>query len=263
MDFRLLALMLSAHLIADYIFQTGTLIKAKKAGELDALLFHIFSFGFFSLILTLPWWSWLWISLVALITFMHGFIDVIKIELTKKKPKHAFQLELIDLSLHLLIIIVIIGVFSPKMLDIHSTSFLYNNTLFYQLILLAATVSFTCRGGTVIVNKLTNQVVFHSTSEEEEKDSDDIDKELVHSSTVVTKIERLITFVFVLYGQYLPIIFLILTKTVAEHKNLDNKKFVDFFVISTFTSILIAILAAEFYKFMLTQVDFFLINLNP
>jgi hypothetical protein len=234
---RVSVLLIAAHIIADYLLQTGGLIVAKGQGKPWAHAFHALTFGVLALILTLPWLSWTWALVLLLLTVSHMVVDVLKSGIKRRRAGWAFQLEVVDLFVHLLLIGVAVSVRGDALASGPKWAWtpLYGRVLYIGVIYFSAAV-FATRGGTFIVRTLLEQLG------KAPKDDGSGDKAREYNlGRMIGNLERLLILAFAVLGSYGAIGFVLAAKSIARFKELDDREFAEYYLVGTLASALVAL----------------------
>jgi len=250
---HLLIYLISAHMLADYLFQWQAIVEKKKEGKIWALIFHVVCFYILAIILTINWLSWMWLIVLSILTVLHAIQDRIKISLQKKRIDKLFQIELVDLIVHLAIIIIITVLFFPKFQQSSFVTWInkiLTAKLTVKIFLYVSSFSFVIRGGTALVRSLLDQIGKTPPKQSKmigflAKDKSDNENQTGENEYNIGKIignlERILLLIFVILGNYAAIGFVIAAKSVARFKNLEDHNFAEYYLVGTLTSSLIAI----------------------
>jgi hypothetical protein len=234
---RVFTLLLVAHMIADYLLQTRGLIVSKGEGKLGAHAYHAATFGILALILTFPWLSGTWALILLLLTTSHMIMDVLKSGIKRAKPGWAFQLEVLDLLLHIGLIGVAVLV-SSSVLGTEPRwdwSPLHGRVLYIGAIYFSAVV-LTTRGGTFIVRTLLEQLGKVPKGDETGDGASEY-----NIGRMIGNLERLLLLAFVVLGSYGAIGFVLAAKSIARFRELDDREFAEYYLVGTLASAVVAL----------------------
>lgn len=229
-----------AHLLADFVFQTGGMVSSKRDNGLKSAKFylHLAIVWLTAYLLLAQWSNW---QIPLAITLIHGIIDWVKI---KTNQDNAW-VYVGDQILHLLSLIIIwlfvTDVSISQLIAIPAT---YNWNNKYLSIVIAYIIITLPTG--VLIGYLTR--TWQSELETTGKDS------LPNAGKWIGIIERLLILTFVLINQWAPIGFLLAAKSVFRFGDLkesrDHKK-TEYILIGTLLSFTFAIFIGLIVRFIL------------
>ncbi len=229
MNLILLIRLLTAHFIADFIFQPNVWVKEKAEKKINSkyLYLHIFII----LLLTyLAAWSFSFLWGVLIITVSHFLIDVTKSYI----KKNTTAILIADQSLHIIIILVCWAAYTSQFPSLkNDLYFLFNETKFWLLFLAYIIVTVP---SSVLINKFTSKWT---------NDIDGSGDSLKSAGMWIGIIERVLILTFILQNQFGAIGFLIAAKSIfrfGETKNNNQHKVAEYILIGTLLSFSIAIL---------------------
>jgi len=228
----LFLLLLSGHLLGDFLFQTRRMAEEKRRHSV--LLQHVAVVTAAQLLLALPFLSPQVLLAVAAIGALHWLIDLVKPRWKRERPG-PLGLFLLDQTAHLL---VLAGVFAllvhqaPPPLHLHLDT---ARALAMGAIVLGA-FAFNWSGGAVIVSAILTRL--SPTIEDDEDESSGV----AGSGLVIGVLERTLTLVLILAGQWAAIMLLLTAKSIARFEELKHRRFAEYYLVGTLTSLLIAIL---------------------
>ncbi len=116
---------------------------------------------------------------------------------------------------------------------------IHHEIIIYALAYLAAVVL-----GHFVVRGLMNQFPIPS-------DDDEGKRELRHAGLTIGVLERIFTVTFVLADQYTAIALIFAAKSIARFEELKDRRFSEYYLIGTLSSILIALLVGIFARYAL------------
>ncbi|MFW5891070.1 MAG: DUF3307 domain-containing protein [bacterium] len=239
-----------AHVLSDFSFQTKKLSQNKKINISD-LIKHVLIVFLTSMILTIHYFSINLLSVLLIISVIHGFIDYSKIFLSRKYG-NDYELELFisDQLLHILSIITIIPFFDLQ-INQHILSFFIELQRTYEWLTLldiqrigfisivASVVIFNFKGSTGVVRKTLKKYKSNLSSEGDK-------------GKAIGNLERLLIILFVVLGYYSLIGLLFTAKSLIRFKEIEtsnmSEAFVEYYLIGSFVSIFMAISSASLIK---------------
>lgn len=237
-----------AHLIGDFLLQPAAWVKEKERGKLASPQFYLHILIHGLLVLLLLWDLSHWKLALALM-LAHGAIDAFKLYLQRDHNKTAWFIA--DQLLHLA---SIAGLYFPLLQpqwDIRSVT---GSPTFW--IYTTAVLFLTVAAGIII------QVLLKKWAD----DLPDLQDRAPHVSPNETlrsagrsigMLERLLTFLFILIGQWAAIGFLLAAKSVfrfGDLKEAKDKKLTEYILIGTLLSFGIAIATGILVKCLLAMV---------
>lgn len=223
---ELLAKLLIAHFLGDFILQTDSFTKKKEKHKLTSphLYIHAFIHGALVLLLLLDWNCW-WMAVIVAIT--HLLIDTGKLYLTTKR--NYWWLFVLDQVLHLAVIII---------LYLTTTAISIDWIASYQEIIwpfILCILILTSPVGIMLK-------VFFTRWKLTEKETG-IDS-LKNAGKWIGMIERVLVFIFIISGNFSAVGFLLTAKSVFRFGDLSkakNMKLTEYVLIGTLLSFGIAI----------------------
>jgi len=238
--------LLLAHILADFVFQTNSMVKNKKSAGLMSLHFwyHILLSGALTYIILMRWCN---VEVPLFIIITHGFLDYWKIRQEAKidtynsqqqnssNKKTATRPFLLDQFFHLLVILI---------------AWLYLTSSFNQIIpFIKALVSDI--SNLTIVTALTliiwpvGLAIGKITEPFRNELTPNQDDSLSKAGTYIGVFERILTFIFVMLGQFAAIGFLIAAKSVlriSKDGETEARKKTEYVLIGTLMSFTMAII---------------------
>lgn len=223
MNNTLLLSLVLAHVIGDFYLQTDKYCEKKETRKFKSwfLYVHTIIIGVLSWIMVPSCGFGLWALLIAL---SHFAIDAIKIHC----PKGLWSF-VIDQLFHLGILVVISGIYEPiKELPIQMMG--CSGSFSTPLLILAVLL---CMKPANILIKLILEK--YQVGESESCNN------IKNAGALIGNLERILTIVFVLLGQYEAIGFIVAAKSILRFKDTDTAK-TEYVLAGTFLSFGIAIL---------------------
>ncbi|MEM7242777.1 MAG: DUF3307 domain-containing protein [Pseudomonadota bacterium] len=209
-------LLLLAHLLGDYLFQTNTMVARKP--ELKVLGLHIAIHG--ALYTAVLWQSW---GLIALLTASHFLIDWIKINYGRDE----IWSYLADQTAHLGMIAVILalGATSPWAVPDE----------WLKITVYACGLIITTLAIGPIIGYVMRPYAAQITSEG-----------LENAGKLIGQLERALIFILILVGAPSGIGFLIAAKSVLRYNKENEQKFTEYVIIGTLASFGLALATSYF-----------------
>ena len=220
---NLLILQCVAHLLADFTFQPQKWCD-KKERELISKehVYHVLVVFTFSWILSFHVSFW-WASL--LIAGSHFGLDILKSFLYKRKFGHKY-LFFIDQAFHFIMLVSVVYLFS-KMKNIDFPITITTNIAFMVLALIACTSP-----SNVFIKKfMESKGIIHKSKSE---------NELLKAGRLIGSLERLISFILILFDQFAAVGFIIAAKSILRFRDTQTAK-TEYLLIGTLLSFGIAI----------------------
>ena len=238
-----LLLVLIAHFLGDFVFQTERMAQ-KKRTSIKSFVLHCLIYSFF-ITLTLIWIRPIdkIIFAIIIIVLSHVTIDFIKNILlriiSKRYEDHRgldFAVFVIDQIIHITIILFIVG--------LTETRSMYTGIKDIQPVMVIAFIYFICLSPAAVFIKK----VLALFSLQNEDESDNV---LSKSGYLIGVLERIIILTLGLSGQLGAIGFVLAAKSLARFKQLEDKVFAEKYLIGTLLSTTIALLCVILGKFLL------------
>jgi len=223
-------LLVAGHLIGDFFVQKTGVATRKK--EFIVLLRHGAESYLTHIAVLWPFWSWQLLVGVAAVIALHLVVDS-----WKARARPGIANFLLDQGLHLLILagcwVLLVGVLPA---DSTSETVLSVRYGWYAWgILSIGLVAFNLRGGSSLV-----RLALESTG----SDLASAAGEMGHGETI-GYLERILVMVSVLAGQWELVGLVMAAKSIARFKELDDKKFAEYYLVGTLMSILVAVVAGS------------------
>lgn len=215
--------LLTAHLLADFVFQTDKMVVDKR--KLHIFLLHIFIVVILAILLL----GTLSVPLLIILGVSHIIMDMAKIAVFKS-PTIGF---IIDQVFHLAIIAFLAliypmafnsGLWAEKFPN-------FINGYMIALCLISGLIT-TLKVGGIIIGLLTS-----SLKEEMEAIQEDAEKGLTKGGEYIGQLERILVMIVVLIGQPLTIGFIMTVKTFLRFSDSKRRKTAEYIMIGTFLSI--------------------------
>jgi len=241
----IVAILISVHLLADFLFQTSA-YSEKKRKMLKPLLLHCFIYFIVFEIVLLSILQFKKAFLLGMIiSVLHFLINFTKNKLEKSFPQRRLQIWIFSISqlIHFFIIIAMYFILNLE----NSVSNLYINLQGYEnfktIILYISVFSIIFEPASVFIRKL-----FTSISP---KTYPKANLEELKAGNIIGKLERIIIAILLLNNQFGVIGFVLTAKSIACFKQMENKDFAEKYLIGTLTSFLIVLISVFILKGLL------------
>ncbi len=244
----LLALLFAGHVVADFLVQSG-FVAQRKHERTGVLIRHGALTFLCQALFVWPFWNAAVLAGVAVITILHVLIDGLKLGAPQRwlAPLPAF---LLDQMTHAAVI-VLTGLLLWHLDRIDRAWFVWSLEPlvdYGRWNLIAAGFVFNGKGGTAVVRKLLERyprVLPRSRRRDGSLQTGDLPPEdespAYAMGRTIGVLERLLLYTLVLLGQWSALGFVVAAKSIARFRELDSKRFADYYLIGTLTSLLVAI----------------------
>ena len=241
----IVAILISIHLLADFLFQTSA-YSEKKRKKLNPLLLHCFIYFIIFEIVLLPILQFKKVFLLGvIISVLHFLINFTKNKLEKSFPQRRLQIWIFSINqlIHFALLIGMNYIFNLE----NSVSNLYINLQGYEnfktIILYISVFSIIFEPASVFIRKLFTSIspkTYLKANLEELK-----------AGNIIGKLERIIIAILLLNNQFGVIGFVLTAKSIACFKQMENKDFAEKYLIGTLTSFLIVLISVFILKGLL------------
>lgn len=253
-EIALLILLITGHVLADFLFQTSPLVERKKEGR--ALLAHS-AIAFLShATLLLPFVEWVSTQLVrvlvllALLASLHALIDLAKIR-WKSRSGDSPHLFIVDQVAHVLVVVVVWhlwrlwlgeglevtpGPLAPDDLAPLSASFVVVSG--YVL---------NGNGAAALIKLFLSRFPIV-----EQANKDNPQTDIQQMGRTIGILERMLVLSLVILGQWQGVGWVFAGKTVARFRELDNRAFSEYYLIGTLSSLLFAAATGSAVRLLIT-----------
>ena len=241
----IVAILISVHLLADFLFQTSTYSEKKRKILKPSLLHCLIYFIVFEIVL-LPILQFKKVFLLGvIISVLHFLINFIKNKLEKSFPQRRLQLLFFSFNqvIHFTILIGMYYIFNLE----NSVSNLYVKLQAYEnfkiIILYISVFSIIFEPASVFIRKLFTSIspkIYPKANLEELK-----------AGNIIGKLERIIIAILLLNNQFGVIGFVLTAKSIARFKQMENRNFAEKYLIGTLTSFLIVLVTVLILKGLL------------
>ena len=241
----IVAILISVHLLADFLFQTSA-YSEKKRKKLKPLLLHCFIYFIVFEIVLLPILQFKKAFLLGMIiSVLHFFINFTKNKLEKSFPQRRLQIWIFSIN-QLIHFVILIGIYYIFNLE-NSVSNLYLKLEGYEnfktIILYISVFSIIFEPASLFIRKLFTSIsskTYPKTNLEELK-----------AGNIIGKLERIIIAILLLNNQFGVIGFVLTAKSIARFKQMEDRDFAEKYLIGTLTSFLIVLISIFILKGLL------------
>ena len=241
----IVAILISIHLLADFLFQTSA-YSEKKRKMLKPLLLHCFIYFIIFEIVLLPILQFKKVFLLGvIISVLHFLINFTKNKLEKSFPQRRLQIWIFSINqlIHFFIIIAMYFILNLE----NSVSNLYINLQGYEnfktIILYISVFSIIFEPASVFIRKLFTSISPKTSPKE--------NLEELKAGNIIGKLERTIIAILLLNNQFGVIGFVLTAKSIARFKQMENRDFAEKYLIGTLTSFLIVLISVFILKGLL------------
>ena len=228
----LLIVLIMAHLLGDFVFQTLKIVKMKQ--KISGQIIHS-SIIFFSSLAFIPTLQGLYIALIM--GFSHLIIDLGKLKINKDKSLSIF---LIDQIFHFFVIILLVSYFGK---EFEIFQFLQYRLILLKVMIISIGVILNCHVSNWIITK------FFQTYYPNEI----IEEGLRNAGKFIGYMERIIIMIMVLTSNIAGIGFLFTAKSILRIGKLTdskNKKEAEYIILGTFLSFVLALVWSYFVHYL-------------
>jgi len=256
----LLALLLAGHFLADFLFQTRAGVEAKRAGTGYAR--HGAVVFFAQLLAALPLLSLPLLAALAAIALSHVLVDRLKAALERAgtAPLAAFFL---DQGIHVAVVVaawaVLVGrggraiggglggaagaAAGAGLSAGHGLSAASGLTArgmgaWVTASVAAAVLAFAATGGSAIVEGVLEGLGPEATAGPAERRPRD--SGYAGAGRLIGILERTLMLFLVFYGQWAAAVLLLTAKSIARFEDLKDRRFAEYYLVGTLTSLLVA-----------------------
>ena len=241
----IVAILISVHLLADFLFQTSA-YSEKKRKKLKPLLLHCFIYFIVFEIVLLPILQFKKVFLLGMIiSVLHFFINFTKNKLEKSFPQRRLQIWIFSINqlIHFALLIGMNYIFNLE----NSVSNLYLKLEGYEnfkiIVLYTSVFSIIFEPASLFIRKLFTSIspkIYPKANLEELK-----------AGNIIGKLERIIIAILLFNNQFGVIGFVLTAKSIARFKQMENRDFAEKYLIGTLTSFLIVLISVFILKGLL------------
>lgn len=239
---QVLVLLVAGHLIGDFLLQSRAMAEGKRE-KIGALGIHAILVALAHLVALLPFAGLPVLVAAVAIGAVHGLVDLVKSRWRRSRP-NPLILFIADQAIHLATLagaaIFLLGSPGPLPQHVDPAWMPYWLTLFVYV----GVFAFTWSGGSGIVVATLSALGPTPASQGAEGG-------IVGSGRVIGGLERTLTLILILLGQWAAIVFLITAKSFARFEELKERRFAEYYLIGTLTSLLVAILTGILLRLVL------------
>ena len=241
----IVAILISIHLLADFLFQTSA-YSEKKRKKLKPLFLHCFIYFIVFEIVLLPILQLKKAILLGMIiSTCHFLINFTKNKLEKSFPQRKLQIWIFSIN-QLIYFALLIGMNYIFNLE-NSVSNLYIKLQEYEnfktIILYISVFSIIFEPASVFIRKLFTSISSKTYPKE--------NLEELKAGNIIGKLERIIIAILLLNNQFGVIGFVLTAKSIARFKQMEDKNFAEKYLIGTLTSFLIVLITVLILKGLL------------
>ena len=237
----ILLILIIAHLLLDFTFQTSQLAERKRAGFKYLFIHGIIYFIGMSLVCAIFLNTKNALISIVVLSLSHFVIDYIrqKVEMKFKSEIHLFLFFISDQLLHLIITIATYIILNlnegVSQLYLSTSNYRYfTNTILYILLFVIIWDPVA-----VFIKKIFCHILNGNAP---------IEQDELQMGNIIGKLERVIISVLVLLNQYGAVGFVLTAKSIARYKQLEDKKFAEKYLVGTLSSILISLVVTVIIK---------------
>jgi len=225
-------LLLIAHVLADYYFQSGKMVERKQI-RVGALLWHSATYLIFTLLLTIGFLTVPLALCLLGLAIVHFLVDWVF------RTKNFTRL-LIDQALHIGAIALVTYILTYLTGDLQ-TWFIYTGGFWPaawawaiqpRRLAIVFFLLFNIKPANILIVRLLDQCGLGG----EEANG-------TNRGAVIGSLERLLTFILILCGEYLAGTLVVAIKSIGRIKKLDQPDFSDKFIIGSLFSLMIPVLS--------------------
>jgi hypothetical protein len=227
----LLILLVAGHLLGDFAFQSERMAHGKGDGRY--LVGHIGLILGAHLLLLAPLLTWSLVGVVVGVAVLHGLIDLVKARGAFGTGLRSF---LIDQAAHIVTLLV---AWVTVVYAIGAPEVRWSDPAlgwFVTAAMILGVFAFNATGGAALVRGV---LTMRESGLEE-------DEGLAGSGRLIGILERTLSLVLILVGQWAALAILIGAKSIARFDELKDRRFSEYYLIGTLTSLLVAVLNGLF-----------------
>lgn len=228
------ALLAAGHLLADFVFQSGELVRAKLVSR-GALRRHAALVTLVQALVVLPFYPDLvGLACVLVIGVTHYFIDMAKIALDRRAPRPLTWF-LLDQGAHLVVLALAASAWGvvaggPSFGDVRGVT---------AVAWLVGGLAFNVNGGSALVSATLAQL----RAPRSDRQADD-DPGAAGAGRLIGILERLLILFAVLAGEWSAVGLVLAAKSIARFKELEDRDFAELYLVGTLASVLVAVVSA-------------------
>lgn len=235
-------ILLIAHFLADFTFQT-TKLAQRKLDHFKYLICHAFIYAAVFIVTLFSFVKWNKAILpCVIIVCSHLLIDWIKRLVDKKFDKKSilFASFIVDQVLHIIIIAVSYYAFSLAAETTQLYGYIQQWPHFNSLVSFSLTFVILWDPAAIFIQKLFSYIIDKKNSDQEEGDP--------QVGRIIGKLERIIISALILCNQFGAVGFVLAAKSIARYKQLEDKDFAERYLVGTLTSVAISFITTIVLK---------------
>jgi len=237
----LLVLLVAGHFLADFLFQTRRTVEAKRLGF--GYLRHGVVVFLVQLLAALPFVSPAFLVVLAGIAAAHVLVDRGKTSMSRRRPG-SLTVFFVDQGIHLAVVVA--GWWILLRIDGATSSLALSVRMvrdWVSVVVLAAAFSFNATGGSAIVEGVLEHLPLSGrepAAGSESPESPRLDTGYPGAGRLIGMLERTLMLVLVLFGQWAAAVLLLTAKSIARFEELKVRRFAEYYLVGTLTSLLVA-----------------------
>ena len=241
-------LLLLAHIIGDFYFQTGNMSK-RKDSSMRWVIVHSLFYWLSTLLILSPVMSMNIFVIGTIAAAAHAIIDILKYiyikrarnrsRITAAKERNIF---FTDQLLHIVCLIFIAYFAVLQNIPLHINSAVIG---FFDIIKIDAFSFIYWAAALLIIHKPANIFISRILTVYKPENKDDTNKKDNNAGRLIGTIERIIILIFLSIGQYAAIGLVLTAKSIARYDKIAKEKdFAEYYLIGTLISTLTVIVVS-------------------
>lgn len=225
----LLFLLVAGHLVGDFALQSERMAAGKRGGQ--PLISHAALIALAHLVLLAPLLSWALAAVAVGLAISHGVVDLIKARGPWRRSA-ALHVFLIDQGVHL-VTVYLAWLFVVHWMGVPDARISAAGLRTFAMVgLVAGAFAFNATGGAAIVSGVL-------ALRERDLESGE---GAAGSGRMIGILERSLSLILILVGQWAAIVILVAAKSIARFDELKDRRFSEYYLIGTLSSLLVAVL---------------------
>lgn len=248
----LLALLIVGHVIGDFLLQTRWIADGKERAGLLGL--HLLQVGAAHTLFLLPFLDGRVLGVLAGVLVLHGVIDAVTSRIRSRvDATRSLLIFTADQVLHVVVLLVAWAVLAP---DAVAARWIPSDAIRLATggaVLLAAYV-FNWNGGSVIVRgvlALVRLTIAEASTGHPAEGSEA--RRVPGTGHVIGLLERFLVLTLVLLGEWGALGLILAAKSIARFKELEDRRFSEYYLLGTLTSVTIAMVTGLLVRLLLVQ----------
>ena len=241
-------LLLLAHVIGDFYFQTNYMSK-KKDSSMKWVIIHSLFYWLSTMLILSPVMSINILLIGTIAAASHAIIDILKYlyirkirnrkEITAGKERNIF---FADQLLHIICLILIAYFVVLQNVPLHFYSAVLG---FFEIVKIDAFAFVYWAAALLIIHKPANIFISRILNIYKPENKDDTNKKDNNAGRFIGTIERIIILIFLSIGQYAAIGLVLTAKSIARYDKISKEKdFAEYYLIGTLISTLAVIVVS-------------------